>query len=44
MDEFLGLKAYAKIIFETLVKENPINDDAIQTLADFYKRNPGLKK
>ncbi|MCM1109227.1 MAG: hypothetical protein NC388_09305 [Clostridium sp.] len=33
----------AKEIMETLVKENPINRDAINTLEDFYKRNLDIR-
>lgn len=43
MEEFLGNKEMAKDVFESLVEEYPIHDDAIQTLKEFYERNPELK-
>lgn len=44
MIELEGNKEHAKEIFELLVKENPINKDAIDTLENFYKRNPEMRK
>lgn len=35
---------YAKNIFDTLVKENPINKDAIQERENFYNRNPDIRR
>ena len=43
MEEFLGNKVLAMNIFESLVEENPIHDDAIRTLKEFYERNPEVK-
>lgn len=43
MDELEGDEISARKIFECLRKENPINEDAIITLNDFYKRHSGLK-
>lgn len=43
MTEYTGDLENAKIIFETLAKENPLNDDAIKTLEGFYLRNPRMK-
>lgn len=41
--ELEGDKSRAKEIMKSLVRENPINRDAIETLKDFYKRNPDLR-
>lgn len=43
MDELIGNKELAKVIFESLVEDYPIHDDAIRTLKEFYERNPELK-
>ena len=42
MTELAGDKTGAKKIFETILEDNPINKDAINTLEDFCKRNPEI--
>lgn len=39
MEEVVGHEERARYIFETLVKENPISEDAIDTLKGFYDRH-----
>lgn len=43
LSELGGDKEYAKCLFETLLKENPIDKDAIDTLELFYQRNPEMR-
>ena len=42
LDESIGNLEQAQKVLESVVKRNPINDEAIRVLKDFYKRNPGL--
>ena len=42
MEEFVGNKERARYIFESLVKEHPISEDAINTLKGFYDRHPEM--
>lgn len=43
LTELSGDKELAKSIFETLLRDNPVNDDAIRTLEEFYERNLEMK-
>ena len=42
MTEKAGNRQRAKMIFESLAEDYPINDNAQNTLSDFRKRNPDL--
>ena len=42
MTEIAGNRQRAKMIFESLAEDYPINEDAQNTLSDFRKRNPDL--
>ena len=42
MTEKAGNRQRAKMIFESLAEDYPLNDDAQNTLSDFRKRNPDL--
>lgn len=44
LTELEGNNEAARDILEAIRYDNPINQDAIKTLADFYERNPDLKK
>ena len=42
MTEKAGNRQRAKMIFDSLAEDYPINEDAQNTLSDFRKRNPDL--
>ena len=42
MTEIAGNRQRAKMIFDSLAEDYPINDNAQNTLSDFRKRNPDL--
>ena len=44
LDESVGNVEQAQVVLESVVKNNPINDEANRVLEDFYKRNPGLNR
>lgn len=43
LDEAIGHKEQAQMVLESIVKYNPIHDESIRVLEDFYDRNPELK-
>ena len=43
LDESVGNVEQGRMVLETVVKNNPIHDEAIRVLEEFYKRHPGLK-
>lgn len=44
LDESVGNVEQGRMVLETVVKNNPIHDEAIRVLEEFYKRHPGLKR
>lgn len=43
LDELIGNKDKARLILESILNDNPINEEAFRILEDFYRRNPELK-
>lgn len=44
LDESVGNVEQGRTVLETVVKNNPIHDEAIRVLEDYYKRHPELKR
>ena len=44
LDEAVGDKEQAQTVLESIVRNNPIHDEANRVLADFYQRNPEMKE
>ena len=44
LDEAVGNKEQAQTVLESIVRNNPIHDEANRVLADFYQRNPEMKE
>lgn len=44
LDEAVGNKEQAQMVLESIVRNNPIHDEANRVLADFYQRNPEMKE
>ena len=44
LDEAVDNKEQAQMVLELIVKNNPIHDEAIRVLQDFYDRNPEIRK
>ena len=43
LDEAIGNKEQARFVLESIVKCNPIHNEANRVLTDFYKRNSEMK-
>lgn len=44
LDETIVNVEQGRMVLETVVKKNPIHDEAIRVLEDFYKRHPEMKR
>jgi hypothetical protein len=43
LDEAIGNKELARNVLKSIVKNNPIHDEANRVLTEFYERNPEMK-